>query len=80
MIKAGYSGSGINEVVYMGEVVNRAAHSRTRPGGVARRSTLRRTCVPLSLDDQNRSFLTSRYVPAVGTMHTGDVVRTGMNE
>lgn len=25
MIKAGYSGSGINEVVYMGEVVNRAA-------------------------------------------------------
>lgn len=26
MIKAGYSGSGINEVVYMGDVVNEAAH------------------------------------------------------
>ncbi|MFW7413469.1 adenylate/guanylate cyclase domain-containing protein [Demequina sp. SO4-18] len=26
MVKAGYSGSGINEVVYMGDVVNSAAH------------------------------------------------------
>jgi class 3 adenylate cyclase len=36
MIKAGYSGSGINEVVYMGDVVNRAAHLLTKlgaPGG-----------------------------------------------
>ncbi|MFC3479204.1 hypothetical protein [Kocuria carniphila] len=26
MIKAGFSGSGINDVLYMGDVVNRAAH------------------------------------------------------
>lgn len=32
MIKAGYKGSGINDVVYMGEVVNQAAHLASRGG------------------------------------------------
>jgi hypothetical protein len=32
MIKACYSGSGINDVVYMGEVVNRAAKLASQGG------------------------------------------------
>lgn len=32
MIKAGYKGSGINDVVYMGDVVNQAAHLASRGG------------------------------------------------
>ena len=32
MIKAGYSGSGINDIVYMGDVVNRAAHLAHKAG------------------------------------------------
>ena len=32
MIKAGYSGSGINDVIYMGDVVNRAAHLAHKAG------------------------------------------------
>lgn len=32
MIKAGYSGSGINDVIYMGEVVNSAAHLAHKAG------------------------------------------------
>ena len=32
MVKAGYNGSGINDVVYMGDVVNKAAHLASRGG------------------------------------------------
>ncbi len=32
MIKAGFAGSGINDVVYMGDVVNRAAHLAHKAG------------------------------------------------
>lgn len=32
MIKAGYSGSSINDVIYMGDVVNRAAHLAHKAG------------------------------------------------
>ncbi len=81
MIKAGFSGSGINDVIYMGDVVNRAAHLAheagrgwyTDPiyiGGVFHQN----------LNDHNQKLLTSKYVTNLGTVYTGNVIENEMNE
>ena len=80
MIKAGYSGSGINEVVYMGDVVNRAAHLAHEAGRGWSDPIFAGGVFHQNLNDHNRSLLTSRYVSGLGTVYTGNVVNTDMND
>jgi class 3 adenylate cyclase len=81
MIKAGYSGSGINEVVYMGDVVNRAAHLAHEAGrGWGSNPIFAGDVFHQNLNDHNRALLTSRYVAGLGTVYTGNVVDTTMSE
>ncbi|MCB8043246.1 adenylate/guanylate cyclase domain-containing protein [Microbacterium oxydans] len=81
MIKAGYSGSGINDVVYMGDVVNRAAHLAHEAGrGWNSPPIFVGGEFQQYLSEHNRSLLTSRYVAGLGTVHAGDVIHTEMNE
>lgn len=80
MIKAGYSGSGINEVIYMGDVVNRAAHLAHEAGRGWNHPIFAGGVFHQNLNDHNRSLLSSRYVSGLGTVYTGNVVNTGMND
>ena len=78
MIKAGYSGSGINDVVYMGEVVNRAAK-------LANQASSNAFAPPIlvndsffeSLNDQNKSFFSRDWSRGC---YAGDVVNIEMND
>lgn len=80
MIKAGYSGSGINEVIYMGDVVNRAAHLAHEAGRGWSDPIFAGGVFQQNLNDHNRSLLTSRYISSLGTVYTGNVVSTDMND
>lgn len=79
MIKAGFSGSAINEVIYMGDVVNRAAHLAHEAGRNWNDPIFVGGVFQQNLNDTNKALLTSRYVSGLGTVHTGNVVRTDMN-
>ncbi|WP_066904170.1 adenylate/guanylate cyclase domain-containing protein [Mycolicibacterium houstonense] len=79
MIKAGYSGSAINDVIYMGDVVNRAAHLAHKAG----RNYLDPIWVGLdcygNLNDHNSGLVAQQWDFELGTVYTGNVVLTEMN-
>ncbi|MGW4340795.1 adenylate/guanylate cyclase domain-containing protein [Rhodococcus koreensis] len=84
MIKAGYSGSGINDVIYMGDVVNRAAHLAHKAG----RGIWGSSSHPIwvggnfwgNLNDHNQGLLTGLYDSELGYVYTGHVVNSPMEE
>lgn len=81
MIKAGFSGSGINDVIYMGDVVNRAAHLAHEAGrGWGSHPIYVGGVFHQNLNDHNQGLLASRYVSGLGTVYTGNVVHTAMND
>jgi class 3 adenylate cyclase len=79
MIKAGFSGSGINDVIYMGDVINRAAHLAHEAGRGWADPIYVGGVFHQNLNDHNQQLLTERYVSGLGTVHTGNVVHTVMN-
>lgn len=80
MIKAGFSGSGINDVIYMGDVVNRAAHLAHEAGRGSNDPFFVGGVFQQNLNDHNQGLLSSRYITALGTVYTGNVVNTAMND
>lgn len=82
MIKAGFNGSGINDVVYMGDVVNRAAHlaHEAGRGGWGSHPIYVGGVFHQNLNDHNQGLLSSRFVSGLGTVYTGNVVSTSMSE
>ena len=80
MIKAGHSGSGIHDVIYMGDVVNRAAHLAHRAG--------RRHTDPIwvgawfaaNLNEHNAKLLTSNHETLLGKVGKGDALISPMYE
>ncbi|MCE5292047.1 MAG: adenylate/guanylate cyclase domain-containing protein [Nocardiaceae bacterium] len=80
MIKAGYSGSGINEVIYMGDVVNRAAHLAHEAGRQWRDPIFVGSAFQGNLNEHNQELLKQQYVQGLGNIYTGDVVHTNMND
>lgn len=59
MIKAGYSGSGINDVIYMGDVVNRAAHLAHEAGRSWRDPIFLGGDFQTNLSEENQKWLKS---------------------
>lgn len=81
MIKAGYNGSGLNDVVYMGDVVNRAAHLAHKAArGWGSKPIWVGHDFNTNLDADSAKWLTSQYDRELGTVYTGDVVLTSMSE
>ena len=80
MIKAGYNGSGINEVIYMGDVVNAAAHLAHESGRAWRDPMYVGGGFQGNLNEENRAFLSPQYVQGLGTVHTGNVINTSMDD
>lgn len=80
MIKAGFNGSGINDVIYMGDVVNRAAHLAHEAGRGWNDPIFAGSVFYGNLKKDNQNLLAERYVSGLGTVYAGSVVRTGMND
>lgn len=81
MIKAGFSGSGINDVVYMGDVVNQAAHLAHLAGrGWGSSPLFIGDGFYGNLNEHNRSLLRSQRVSTIGTVHQGNPVIPEMEE
>ncbi|WP_426593824.1 adenylate/guanylate cyclase domain-containing protein [Cellulomonas sp. McL0617] len=81
MIKAGFSGSGINDIVYMGDVVNRAAHLAHEAGrGWGSHPIYVGGGFQQNLNERNQGLLTSSYVSGLGSVYTGNVVSSEMND
>lgn len=79
MIKAGYSGSGINDVVYMGDVVNHAAHLSHEAGRQWRKPIFVSSDFQSNLNDHNKSLLTQEYISGLGQIYSGEVIHIAMN-
>jgi len=78
MIKAGYNGSGLADVVYMGDVVNRAAKLAAKGGsGYGVPPMMIDDNFALNLDAENKKFLTKDYSRGC---HTANVVSTDMDQ
>lgn len=81
MIKAGYSGSGINDVVYMGDVVNSAAHLAHKAGRGWNAPIWAGAAFAQNLNQHNSGLLKSSYEYDMSrTVHVGDVINTTMND
>ncbi|MBQ1096642.1 hypothetical protein KBY55_11195 [Streptomyces sp. b94] len=78
MIKAGYNGSGINDVVYMGDVVNEAAklanYGNSRPGVPA---LVASSLFQSNLNEHNQGLL---QYDSDRQCYTGNVINTAMEE
>ncbi|MFK0042358.1 adenylate/guanylate cyclase domain-containing protein [Paenarthrobacter sp. NPDC090517] len=80
MIKAGYSGSGINDVIYMGDVVNRAAHLANKAGRRYRDSIWVGSWFAENLNEHNTKILSSSYETGLSKVYKCDAVVSPMDE
>lgn len=78
MIKAGYDGSGINDVVYMGDVVNRAAHLAHKAGRSYEDPIWAGADFYFNLNPHNMDLLHQWHDRELGTVYRGAVVETLM--
>ena len=61
MAKAGYSGSEINEVIWMGDVVNSACHLCGKAGRDGRKVIVVSDCIYGNLNEHNQGLLSVFY-------------------
>ncbi|APZ33944.1 adenylate/guanylate cyclase domain-containing protein [Microbacterium aurum] len=80
MIKAGFSGSGINDVVYMGDVVNSAAHLAHEAGRGRNPPIYVGGVVYVNLPADDQKLLSSKHLSGHGTVYVGEVVSADMND
>lgn len=79
MVKAGYSGSGINDVIWMGDVVNSACHICNMAGRDGRSVLMVSACIYSNLNDHNKKLLSSTYIGWT-QYYQGNIVNTGMED
>lgn len=77
MIKAGYSGSTINDVVYMGDAVNKASKMCSKASKEISSPIVVTSVFYNNLNEDNQKLLTYKYYDAV---YHGDVVNSDMND
>ncbi|MCB8043277.1 hypothetical protein JM654_00840 [Microbacterium oxydans] len=76
MIKAGFSGSGINEVVYMGDVVNRASHLAHEAGRDGCPTLFIGSVFHQNLDEASMNLTSKQVVQGLGIVYGANVIRT----
>lgn len=80
MIKAGANGSGISDVVYMGDVVNSAAHLAHKAGREWGDPIWIGSEFRFNLNDHNQGLLTQTLDTELGYVYTGDIINPTMND
>ncbi len=79
MVKAGYSRSGINDVIWMGDVVNSACHLANKAGRNARETIIVTSQVYNNLNEHNKGLLNS-YTDGYVTRYEGDIISLDMEK
>lgn len=79
MVKAGYSGSGINDVIWMGDVVNTACHLANKAGRGIRNKIVVTEQIYNNLNDSHKKLL-SEFVDGETTLYEGDIIRKDMDK
>lgn len=81
MVKAGYSGSGISDVIWMGDVVNSACHLCNKAGRGGRKTIIVSDVVYGNLNEHNQGLLT-KYVDYEDweTKYEGNIVNSAMDD
>ena len=79
MVKAGYSGSGLNDVIWMGDVVNSACHIANKAGRDGRKSLIVSSCIYSNLNENNQKLLSSISINWT-TYYEGNIVNTFLEE
>ena len=71
MVKAGYSGSGINDVIWMGDVVNTACHLANKAGRGIRNKIVVTEQIYNNLNDSHKKLLSEivRRLPFTIVIH-----------
>lgn len=80
MIKAGYSGSGINDIIWMGDVVNKACHLANSAGRNQRQAIIISSLVYANLCEDNKKLFSSFYDQNLELKYEGTIVNTYMEE
>lgn len=81
MIQAGYSGSSINEVIWMGDVVNSACHLANRAGRNGREVVVFPHVIYNNINDHNRSLFKAYYDSNENrNLYEGTIINTDMDE
>lgn len=78
MVKAGYSGSGINDVIWMGDVVNSACHICNKAGRNGFQTLLVSKFIYDNLNEHNQGLL-SAVNDFFTTYYQGNVINIEMN-
>lgn len=79
MVKAGYSGSGLNDVIWMGDVVNSACHLANKAGRDGHKPLIVSSIIQSNLNEHNQGLLSSTYIDWK-TYYEGDVINTAMED
>lgn len=77
MVQAGYSGSGLNDVIWMGDVVNSASNLSGIAGRGSREPIVISDIIHNNLSDYNKSFFLS-FNNGTITGYEGNIVNTVM--
>lgn len=80
MVKAGYSGSGINDVIWMGDVVNSACHLCGKAGRGYRKSTIISDIVYINLNEHNKALFSKFTDTDWKTRYECNIINTNMEE
>lgn len=80
MTKAGYSNSGINDVIWMGDVVNSACHLCNRAGRNNRNVIIISSQVYNNINDNKKYFHPYFDNDYCDTTYEGNIINVGMNE
>lgn len=78
MVKAGYSGSSLNDVIWMGDVVNSASHIASKAGRNYRDTLLVSSVVHNNLNDHNKGLLSKTSIDYT-TYYGGNIHNIEMN-
>ena len=79
MIKAGYSGSGLNDVIWMGDVVNSACHLANEAGRSSYQPILISSVIYNNLNKDNKSLVKSTKIDGNEYYH-GNIINSNMQK
>ena len=79
MIKAGYSGSSLNDVVWMGDVVNSACHICNEAGRNNKKTIIVSPVIFNNLNDHNKNLLETVYIN-FSVFYQGNVINLNMDD
>jgi len=80
MIKAGYSGSSINDVIWMGDVVNSACHLCNKAGRDSRKPVIISSCIYNNINEENKKLFSKIYSYYLTDEYEGNIINIAMDE